>query len=302
MGPPARSSKLPPGHKAMITAVFAWYLVFFLIPFALIVKISLAEVVDAVPPFSALFSWAGSTLMVRATGDNFLRLFSDPIFVEGYLGSLRIAATTTLLCIGLGYPLAYAVAAARPSARTGLLILITIPFWTSVLIRIYAWIAILKDRGLLNGLLEWSGVIHQPLHIMNSPVAVTIGMVYCYLPFFVLPLYAVIEKLDGTLLEAASDLGATGLRSFCAVTLPLSLPGVAAGAILVFVPATGEYLIPKLLGGAVNLMIAPVLWDSFFLARDWPIASAATVTLLLVVLLPLALLYRARSWFMEETA
>ena len=286
----------------LIGAVFAWYLVFFLVPFALVVKISLASVADSVPPFSDLSSWDGSVLQLQLSGANYLRLLTEPIFVASYIGSLRIAAITTGLCILLGYPLAYDVATARPAARSGLLLLITIPFWTSFLIRIYAWIAILTDQGLFDGLLAWSGMVSGPLHIMNSGVAVTIGMVYCYLPFFVLPLYAVLEKFDGTLLEAASDLGSSALRSFWTVTLPLTLPGVAAGAVLVFVPATGEYLIPKILGGAVTLMIAPVLWDSFFLARDWPIAAAATVTLVLIVLLPLAALYRARAWWGTEAA
>jgi putrescine transport system permease protein len=281
-------------RMALPAALLAWYLVFFLIPFALVLKISLAGMLDATPPYTPLAAWDGPTLVLRLSAASYLRLFNDPIFIEGYVGSLGMATATTLLSILIGYPLAYAVATAQPSRRPLLLLLITIPFWTSFLIRIYAWIAILKDQGLLNWALERSGLISQPLHILNTPVAVLIGMVYCYLPFFILPLYAVLEKLDGTLHEAAADLGANAVDVFVSVTLPLSLPGVAAGAALVFVPATGEYLIPKLLGGAVTQMIAPVLTDSFFLARDWPIAAAATMTLLLLVLLPLALLLRAR--------
>jgi putrescine transport system permease protein len=222
-------------------------------------------------------------------------LFGDPIFVHAYVGSLKIAAITTGLCVLLGYPIAYAVAAAPAARRSSLLMLITIPFWTSFLIRIYAWIGILKDNGLLNDLLMYLGLIDHPLRMLNTPVSVYIGMVYCYLPFFLLPLYAVLERLDGTLMEAADDLGATPLVTFFTVTLPLSAPGILAGAVLVFVPATGEYLIPKLLGGSVNLMIAPVLWDSFFVARDWPIASAATVALVILLLLPLAFVERLRT-------
>jgi putrescine transport system permease protein len=272
-----------------------WYGVFFMLPFILVVKISVSQMADAIPPYAPIFSWDGVQLVAQITFANFARLFGDPIFLLAYIGSLKAAALTTVLCALLGYPLAYAVAAARPSIRPSLLILMTIPFWTSFLVRIYAWIGILKDNGLLNNLLIWLGIISHPLRILNTTLAIYIGMLYCYLPFFLLPLYAVLEKLDGTLMEAAGDLGARPFTTFWTVTLPLSLPGVYAGALLVFVPATGEYLIPKLLGGSINLMIAPVLWDSFFVARDWPIASAATVTLVVILLLPLALVERIRA-------
>jgi putrescine transport system permease protein len=279
----------------LIAGLLLWYGLFFLVPFILVVKISLSQMADAIPPYTPMFSWDGVRLAAQVTFVNFVQLLSDPIFVLSYLGSLKAATLTTILCVFLGYPLAYAVATARPSIRPSLLILITIPFWTSFLVRIYAWIGILKDNGVLNNMLIWTGIINQPLHVLNTPLSIYIGMLYCYLPFFLLPLYAVLERLDGILLEAASDLGAKPLTTFFTVTLPLSLPGIYAGALLVFVPATGEYLIPKLLGGSVNLMIAPVLWDSFFVARDWPIASAATVILVLILLLPLALVERVRA-------
>jgi putrescine transport system permease protein len=295
--------RLPRDRRSVVIAlVLGWYVIFFMIPFFLVLKISLSRLSDMIPPYAPMFTFDGMRLAITLTFENFSQLLSDPIFVLSYLGSLQTAAINTIFCILLGYPLAYAVAAARPSARPSLLLLMTIPFWTSFLIRIYAWIGILKDNGLLNNLLIWLGVIAHPLRIMNTSTSIYIGMVYCYLPFFVLPLYAVLEKMDWSLLEAASDLGWRPFRAFWAITVPLSLPGVAAGALLVFVPATGEYLIPRILGGAVNLMIAPVLWDSFFVARDWPIASAATVALVLLLLLPLAFVERARSAAAEARA
>lgn len=283
------------GRRLLISGVLLWYSIFFLLPFLLVVKISLAQMADAIPPYTPMFSWDGAQLIIQVTIANFVQLLGDPIFVLSYIGSLKAAALTTVLCALLGYPLAYAVATARPSIRPSLLILLTIPFWTSFLVRIYAWIGILKDNGVINNILIWTGLLSHPIRMLNTSFSIYVGMLYCYLPFFLLPLYAVLEKLDGTLLEAAGDLGATPFTTFRTVTLPLSMPGVYAGALLVFVPATGEYLIPKLLGGSTNLMIAPVLWDAFFVARDWPIAAAATVTLVVILLLPLALIERIRA-------
>ncbi len=272
-----------------------WYVLFFLVPFLFVMKISVASLTDTIPPYTPLFSFVGHHLSLSVSFDNFTRLVSDPVIIESYLGSLRTAAITTILCILVGYPIAYAIAVERATLRPVLLLLITIPFWTSFLIRIYAWIGLLKDNGVINNVLLWAGLIDSPLTILNTSVSIYIGMLYCYLPFFILPLYAVLERRDLSLTEAASDLGSRPLRTFWTITLPLSLPGVFAGSLLVFVPATGEYLIPRLLGGAVNLMIAPVLWDSFFVARNWPIASAATVALVLLLLLPLSLVDRVRK-------
>ena len=290
------------GRGLVIGGLLAWYALFFLVPFLFVLKISVATIADGIPPYTLLFSFAGHSLSVNVSFDNFSQLVADPVIVESYIGSLRTAAITTLLCILVGYPIAYAIAAERPALRPVLLMLITIPFWTSFLIRIYAWIGLLKDNGVINNLLIWAGVIDSPLTILNTSISVYIGMVYCYLPFFILPLYAVLEKRDLALAEAASDLGSRPLRTFWSITLPLTLPGVFAGSLLVFVPATGEYLIPRLLGGAVNLMIAPVLWDSFFVARDWPIASAATVALVLLLLLPLSFVDRVRKQAAESAA
>ncbi len=282
------------GRVWVIAALMAWYILFFLIPFLFVLKISVADVADTIPPYTPLFTIDGHAISVNISFDNFVQLFADPIVIKSYLGSLRTAAVTTVLCVLVGYPIAYAIAVEKPATRPILLLLITIPFWTSFLIRIYAWIGLLKDNGLINNLLIWLGLIDTPLTILNTSISVYIGMVYCYLPFFILPLYAVLEKMDLSLVEAASDLGSRPLRTFWSITFPLSLPGVIAGGLLVFVPAIGEYLIPRLLGGVVNLMIAPVLWDSFFVARNWPIAAAATVALILLLLLPIAFVDRAR--------
>lgn len=302
--PPAerRSFMARHGRTLLIGGVLAWYVVFFLVPFVFVLKISVATSTNSIPPYSPLFSIDGGRYIVNVSFANFATLLTDPVVIESYLGSLRTAAVTTVLCVLLGYPIAYAICAERPSVQPVLLMLITIPFWTSFLVRIYAWIGLLKDNGLINNLLIWLGVIDRPLTILNTSVSIYIGMVYCYLPFFILPLYAVLQKRDLTLIEAASDLGSRPLHAFWSITLPLSLPGVYAGSLLVFVPAIGEYLIPKLLGGAVNLMIAPVLWDSFFVARNWPIASAATVALVLILLLPLAVVDRYRERMTEAAA
>jgi putrescine transport system permease protein len=290
------------GRKIVIGMLMCWYLLFFLVPFAFVLKISVASPADTIPPYTPLLSFAGNSLSLDVRFDNFVRLLSDPVILKSYLGSLRTAAITTVLCIIVGYPIAYAIAVEKPGRRPTLLLLVTIPFWTSFLIRIYAWIGLLKDNGLINRALEWIGLIDGPLPILNTWVSIYIGMVYCYLPFFILPLYAVLEKRDISLTEAASDLGSRPFRTFWTITLPLSLPGVLAGGLLVFVPAIGEYLIPRLLGGAVNLMIAPVLLDSFFVARDWPIAAAATVALVVLLLLPLALVDRIRRGSEEARA
>jgi putrescine transport system permease protein len=300
--PRANSFLARNGTRIFIGGLMLWYVLFFLVPFLFVIKISVASVTDTIPPYTPFFSFAGQHLSVSVSFDNFARLISDPVIIESYLGSLRTAAVTTVLCILVGYPIAYGIAVERPGLRPVLLMLITIPFWTSFLIRIYAWIGLLKDNGLINNVLIWAGIIDSPLPIMNTSISIYVGMVYCYLPFFILPLYSVLEKRDLALTEAASDLGSRPIRTFWTITLPLSLPGVYAGSLLVFVPATGEYLIPRLLGGAVNLMIAPVLWDSFFVARNWPIAAAATVALVLMLLLPLSLVDRVRRRAEEATA
>jgi putrescine transport system permease protein len=286
-----------PGRGLVIAAPYLWLAVFFLVPFLLVFKISLADSDTGIPPYTPLLTLDDTdALQITLHLDNFLRLVSDdPIYLLAYLSSLRNALVTTICCLLIGYPMAYAIARARTELRPVLLMLIVLPFWTSFLIRIYAWIGILKDNGLLNNFLIWTGLIDEPLSILNTQLAVYIGMVYAYLPFMVLPLYATLEKLDVSLLEAAMDLGARPLRAFWSVTLPLSLPGIVAGSLLVFIPAVGEFIIPTLLGGADTLTISTQLWSEFFANRDWPMASAVTVIMVALLVVPLMLLQRAQG-------
>ena len=273
-----------------------WLGVFFLIPFLVVLKISLSEATIAMPPYLPIFEWIeGSLLEIRLDFGNYLFLIDDPLYGAAYVESVRIALTATIITLLIGYPMAYVIATAREPRRTLLLLLVILPFWTSFLLRVYAWIAILKTNGLLNGLLMSLGVISEPLVILQTDVAVYIGIAYTYLPFMVLPLYASLSKLDRTLLEAAEDLGATPWISFLTVTLPLTLPGVVAGSLLVFVPAIGEFVIPALLGGNDTLMIGKVLWNEFFANRDWPIASAVAIMMLFVIVGPLMWLNRMNA-------
>ncbi|MBP1179633.1 ABC transporter permease [Methylobacterium sp. PvR107] len=271
-----------------------WLSVFFLLPFAITLKISLSEPATAIPPYLPLLDWrAGiegwSTFLEALNLDNYATLYLDPLYRDAALGSLSYAAFASLILVALGTPLAYALARAPSRWQPLLVALVVVPFWTSFLIRIYAWIAILKPEGLLNLVLLRSGLIAEPLTILNTDAAVIIGLVYAYLPFMVLPLYAVMNRLDPTLREAAADLGASPTRVFWSVTLPLSLPGIAAGAGLCFIPMVGEFVIPDLLGGSETLMLGRVLWSEFFSNRDWPLASAVAVLILLIVIGPVIL-------------
>lgn len=280
-----------------------WLGVFFLIPFLVVLKISLSEATIAMPPYLPIFEWIeGSLLEIRLDFGNYLFLIDDPLYGAAYVESVRIALTATIITLLIGYPMAYVIATAREPRRTLLLLLVILPFWTSFLLRVYAWIAILKTNGLLNGLLMSLGVISDPLVILQTDVAVYIGIAYTYLPFMVLPLYASLSKLDRTLLEAAEDLGATPWISFLTVTLPLTLPGVVAGSLLVFVPAIGEFVIPALLGGNDTLMIGKVLWNEFFANRDWPIASAVAIMMLFVIVGPLMWLNRMNAQHEEANS
>jgi putrescine transport system permease protein len=279
------------GRGLVVMVPYVWLLLFFLIPFAIVLKISFAEADIAIPPYTALFEWAeGGMLTVKLNFASFMFLLTDSLYAVAYLNSLKIAFVSTVLCLLLGYPMAYGIAKAPPSWRGPLLMMIILPFWTSFLIRVYAWIGILKPEGLLNNFLIWLGVIDTPLQILYTDVSIYIGIVYSYLPFMILPLYATLEKLDDTLLEAAADLGARPIKAFLAITLPLSMPGIVAGALLVFIPAVGEFVIPSLLGGPNTLMIGAVLWNEFFANRDWPVASAVAIALLLFLVVPIMLL------------
>ena len=276
--------------RAIIAAPFLWLAVFFLLPFGLVLAISLGtNAPDSVPPVELGLGFA-----------NFKLLFTDSLYLDAWLSSLRIAATSTFCALLLGYPMAYAIARARPQRRPLLLMLVVLPFWTSFLIRIYAWMGLLSENGILNQFLRWSGLASHPGTILGTEWAVHIGIVYAYLPFMVLPLYAALEKLDWSLLEAASDLGARPFPAFLTVTLPLSLPGIVAGCLLVFIPAVGEFVIPDLLGGTDTLMIGKVLWDEFFTNADWPLASAVAICLLVLLVGPIALFQRQQAKSLER--
>ncbi len=264
--------------------------IFFLIPFAFALKISLAETAIRVPPFTDIVSLTQDRhLNLELNLGNFAYLFSDDVYGLSYLYSLKTAFCSTLICLALGYPMAYAISRTSKRAQNLLLLIIILPFWTSFLLRVYALEGIIRDTGLVNRALLWLGVIARPLHLMHTGFAVYLGIVYSYLPFMVLPLFASLERLDHGLLEAAADLGSPPWRTFVDVTLPLSMPGVVAGSMLVFIPAVGEFVIPTLLGGPDTLMIGRVLWDEFFGNRDWPVASAVAIVFLVLLVGPIAL-------------
>lgn len=290
--------------KALIPLVpLLWLGLFFLLPFVIVLKISLAQSALSQPPYSPLFQMMDDGFaQVRLFLGNYAFLIEDPLYATAYLNSLKVAAVATVLCLLIGYPMAYAIARASSAVRVVLLMMVILPFWTSFLIRVYAWIGILKNEGLLNNLLLWLGVIEAPLTMLNTDFAIYVGLVYSYLPFMVLPLYATLVRLDLTLLEAASDLGCRPARAFLSVTLPLSKPGIYAGALLVFIPAVGEFVIPDLLGGPDALMIGQVLWNEFFANRDWPLASAVAVALLALLVGPLLFLQKMQDRRAEEEA
>jgi putrescine transport system permease protein len=282
------------GRWLVVAIPYVWLLVLFLVPFLIVIKISFSTAIIGQPPYTPTLDIASglSGLMESARQfvvDNYVFLTRDALYWKAYLSSLWIAIASTVLVLVVGYPIAYGMARASRSWQPTLLMLVILPFWTSFLIRVYAWIGILKREGLLNQLLLWLGVIHQPLTILNTNWAVYIGIVYSYLPFMILPLYAALERLDNTLLEAAADLGSPPLRSFWRITFPLSIPGVVAGCFLVFIPVTGEFVIPDLLGGNGTLMIGKTLWEEFFANRDWPLASAVAVVLLVILVVPIVI-------------
>ena len=278
--------------RALVPALpYAWLLVFLLLPLVILFRISLSEPVLATPPYTPLFMpKSEGGLAWRGGFHNYAFLFGDPLYVRAYLNSLRIAAAATVICLVIGYPMAYAIARAPRAWRAALLLLVVLPFWTSFLIRVYAWIGLLKANGIVNNLLAALGLVEAPLPLLYNDFAVHLGIVYAYLPFMVLPLYATLSRMDWTLIEAALDLGCRPWQAFLTVTLPLTLPGVVAGSLLVFIPAVGEFIVPDLLGGAGTPMIGKVLWMEFFANRDWPLASAAALAMLALLAVPFALL------------
>ncbi len=294
-------SRLGFSGRALVIAVpTLWLLVFFLIPFAVVLKISLSEALIARPPYAPLYEWdEEGRLLLSLNFSNYSYLWEDSLYFFAYLESIKIAVVSTILCLLIGYPMAYYIARAPERTRNVLLMLVILPFWTSFLLRVYAWIGILKSNGLINNFLMSLGIISAPLNMMQTDFAVYVGVVYTYLPFMILPLYANLAKLDNDLLEASADLGSKPMTTFFTITLPLSVPGILAGSMLVLVPVIGEFVIPALLGGPDTLMIGRVLWDEFFSNRDWPVASAVAIVMLLLMVIPIMAM---RSSAGRETA
>jgi putrescine transport system permease protein len=286
--------RLHAGRRFVIGVPYLWLLLTFLVPFLIVLKISFSEM-EITNPFGTLVTYVDDVLVVKLKFSNYGFIARDELYLLTYLSSLKFAAITTVLCLVIGYPFAYFMARARAALRPILLMMVMLPFWTSFLLRIYAWKGILSNDGLLNRLLLDLGLIAAPLQIMHTPVSLIIGMVYAYLPFMILPLYANLVKLDLRFLEAAADLGATPWQTFWRITVPLSRSGIIAGAMLVFIPTIGEYVVPELLGGPETLMIGRVLWDEFFTNNDWPMASAVTVVVILLILLPVVWFNRYQS-------
>lgn len=278
------------GWRRFTVAIpYLWLFAFFLLPFIIILKISLADPVIAQPPFTPMVDDAGR---LSITFDNFGFLLTDKLYVITYLKSVLMAAIATLLCLALGFPMAYGIARSRPEVRSLLLLLVVLPFWISFLLRVYAWMGLLNNYGVINNFLLWLGAIDQPVQFLYTDFAIFVGLTYSYLPFMILPLYATLERMDHSLVEAAQDLGASSRAAFWDVTWPLARAGVIAGCLLVFIPAIGEYVIPYLLGGADSLLIGRVLFDEFFVNRDWPLASAVAIVLLLLLVVPIVVLQR----------
>jgi putrescine transport system permease protein len=288
------------GRSAVVAGPFVWLLLFFLVPFLLVVKISFADSQLGIPPYTQLVNFAEGAIHITLDLSHYAFLLTDSLYFATYVNSVVVAAISTVLCLLIGYPMAYYIARSNPATRNLLMMAVMLPFWTSFLIRVYAWIGILKNNGLLNNFLMSTGLIHSPIELYHTNTAVYIGMVYSYLPFLVMPLYAHLVKMDLTLLEAAYDLGAKPWKAFWQITLPLSKNGIIAGCLLVFIPAVGEYVIPELLGGANTLMIGRVMWNEFFDNADWPMASAVTCAMVLLLLVPMALFQRAQAKAMEE--
>ena len=292
-------------NRLVILVPYVWLLFFFLIPFFIVFKISLSTTAIAMPPYTPVIGLGDgiSGLMAQFrefSFDNYVWLTEDPLYYTAYISSVLIAGVSTLLALLVGYPIAYGMARAPESIRPTLLMLVILPFWTSFLIRVYAWIGILKPEGLLNQFLLSIGVIDEPLIILNTHTAIFIGIVYSYLPFMILPLYSALEKMDYSLIEAAQDLGCPPMTAFWKITFPLSLPGVIAGCLLVFIPAVGEFVIPDLLGGSQTLMIGRTLWNEFFSNRDWPVSSAVAVILLLLLVVPIMFFQQAQARAQEQ--
>jgi putrescine transport system permease protein len=301
----AKPLRRPAALRLALAAPAAWLVAFFLVPFLIVLKVSLSQTAIAQPPYLPVLDlavgWQGITdFFAGLSLENYLTLTSDDLYLFSYLKSLEIAAVSTVLLVLAGYPIAYAMARAPRHVQGLLVTLVVLPFWTSFLIRVYAWINILQRDGLLNQVLTGLGLVDEPVTWLATDTAIYIGIVYSYLPFMVLPLYATLEKLDESLLETAADLGCPRWKAFLLVTLPLSLPGLAAGALLCFIPIVGEFVIPDLLGGSETPMIGQTLWTEFFANKDWPVASAVAVVLLVLLVAPITIYQHLQMRNVEE--
>jgi putrescine transport system permease protein len=294
------------GRRFVIGVPYAWLLLFFVLPFLILLRISVTDMGNGVDPFAPLIETVEGSWHVMLRYNNYASIFIDnaadavggfgnTIYMEAYKTSLKYALLTTLSCLVIGYPFAYFIARSRPAIRPALLMLVMLPFWTSFLLRVYAWKGILADQGVLNNLLISLGIIQEPMVMLYTDVSMLVGMTYVYCPFMILPLYANLVKMDFRLLEAAHDLGASAWKAFWLITVPLSKSGIIAGSMLVFIPSVGEFVIPSLLGGAENIMIGRVVWDEMFSSNNWPRASALAVVMILLILVPLAFYYRSSS-------
>jgi putrescine transport system permease protein len=296
-----------PGRRFVIAVPYVWLLVFFVLPFLILLRISVTDMGNGVDPFAPLVEAVSGSWRIMLRYQNYASIFIDSgqgadagglgntIYMQAYKTSLKYAFLTTLLCLLISYPFAYFLARSRPSIRPALLMLVMLPFWTSFLLRVYAWKGILADQGVLNNLLLAVGIIQEPLQLLYTDVSMLVGMTYVYCPFMILPLYANLVKMDFRLLEAAHDLGASAWKAFWLITIPLSKSGIIAGSMLVFIPAVGEFVIPSLLGGAENIMIGRVVWDEMFSSNNWPRAAALSVVMILLILVPLAFYYRSSN-------
>lgn len=278
-----------------IAPPFVWLALVLLLPLLLVFKISFADLEFGIPPYTPLTQIIDEALSITLNLRGYILLFTDSLYIATYLNSVKMALITTVICVLLGYPMAYYIARSTPNIRNILLLAVILPFWTSLLLRVYAWVGLLRNDGVINKVLQTLGLISAPLEIYRTDLAVYIGLVYAYLPFFILPLYANLVKLDMRLLEAAYDLGARPWRAFVSVTLPQSMPGIVAGSMLVFIPSVGEYVIPEMLGGANTLMMGRIMWNEFFNNADWPMAAAVTCVMVMLLIVPLILFQRNQA-------
>ena len=284
------------GRRLVISVPLAWVVIFFIFPCLILIKISFSESVIAAPPYTSIVDWAsGYILQMRLNLGNYVTLFTDEMYVYGFVTSILIAGASTLCCLVRGFPMAYAIARSSEKIRHVLLMLVVLPFWTSFLIRVYAWIMLLSPCGFINNMLMKFHFIDAPLQLMNNSYAACIGIIYAYLPFMILPLYSAIEKIDYSLIEAAYDLGSSPIKSFFSIIVPLSAPGIYAGSALVFVPAIGEFVIPELLGGAQTLTIGRLVWNEFFGNMSWPTAASLSIVLLIFVVFPMVISQRRKE-------